>query len=130
MLTNRIAHCHQFFRRSWVDTQGGVKLVLGEPGFYRDGQWGIRIENLILVKEPQKIPGGNIDVMGFETLSAAPIDLRLIDSSMLEKSELHWLNAYHGWVRRQLSPHLDNDEMKWLENATTPLSHELPAASA
>ena len=116
-------------RRSQVELEPGM-ILSNEPGFYRDGQWGIRIENLILVKEPQEIPGGNIDVMGFETLSLAPIDLRLIDSSMLEKSELHWLNAYHGWVKRQLSAHLDDDEAKWLENATTPLSHELPAASA
>ncbi len=116
-------------RRSQVELEPGM-ILSNEPGFYRDGQWGIRIENLILVKNPQKITGGNTDVMGFETLSLAPIDLRLIDSSMLEKSELHWLNAYHGWVKRQLSPHLTDDEVQWLENATTPLSHELPAASA
>ena len=97
-------------------------ILSNEPGFYRDGQWGIRIENLILVEQPEEIPGGNIEVMGFETLSMAPIDLRLVDAGMLDHSERHWLNAYHRRVRQQLSPHLSDDEAKWLEKATAPLS--------
>ncbi|MCP4072853.1 MAG: aminopeptidase P family protein [Hyphomicrobiales bacterium] len=116
-------------RRSQVEIKPGM-IISNEPGFYREGQWGIRIENLILVKEPNEIDGGNVPVMGFETLSLAPIDLRLINPDLMNKSELHWLNAYHGWVKRQLTPHLEENEAKWLETATTPLTHELPAASA
>ncbi len=64
------------------------------------------------------------------TLSLAPIDLRLVDPGLMNEPELHWLNAYHGWIKRQLSGHLEADEVKWLEKATRPLSNELPAASA
>jgi len=116
-------------RKAMSELKPGM-IVSNEPGFYREGQYGIRIENLVLVKEPIEIEGGNIAVMGFETLSLAPIDLRLVDPGLMNEPELHWLNAYHGWVKRQLSPHLDEDEVKWLENATRPLSNELPAASA
>jgi len=105
-------------------------IVSNEPGYYREGQYGIRIENLVLVKEPIDFEGGNTPVMGFETLSLAPIDLRLVDPTLMSEPELHWLNAYHGWIKRQLSPHLEENEAKWLENATRPLSNELPAASA
>jgi Xaa-Pro aminopeptidase len=105
-------------------------IISNEPGFYREGQYGIRLENLVLVRDLKEIDGGNVAVMGFETLSLAPFDLRLIDAALLNHAELHWLNAYHGWVKRQLTPHLDEDEAKWLEQATKPLSLELPAASA
>ena len=116
-------------RRGLIPLEPGM-IISNEPGFYREGQYGIRIENLVLVKEPRKVEGGNIQIMGFETLSLAPIDLRLIDVELLNANELHWLNAYHGWVKRQLSAYLDEDENKWLEQATRPIAHELPAASA
>lgn len=99
-------------------------IISNEPGFYRDGEYGIRIENLVLVNEPQIIPGGNVEVMDFETLSMAPIDLRLIDPSLLNEVELRWLNSYHDWVKRKLAPHMNNDENTWLEAATTPLSND------
>ena len=116
-------------RRGMSELRPGM-IISNEPGFYREGQYGIRIENLLLVKEPREIKGGNVAVMEFETLSIAPIDLRLVNADRLNTAELHWLNAYHGWVKRKLSPHLDEAERNWLEEATTPLSHELPAASA
>lgn len=116
-------------RRGMAKLEPGM-IVSNEPGFYREGQYGIRIENLVLVKGPLDLDDGNIPILGFQTLSLAPIDLRLIDPNLLEERELHWLNAYHGWVKRKLSPHLNDDEAQWLEQATRPISKELPAASA
>ncbi len=116
-------------RRGMVKLEPGM-IISNEPGCYREGAYGIRIENLVLVREPKEIEGGTIPVLSFETLSLAPIDNRLIDPLLLTDTELAWLNAYHGWVRRQLSPHLDADENAWLTRATRPLMRELPAASA
>ncbi|MCF6320692.1 MAG: aminopeptidase P family protein [Rhizobiaceae bacterium] len=116
-------------RKAMSELKPGM-ILSNEPGFYREGKYGIRIENLVLVKEPIEFEGGNIAVMGFETLSLAPIDLRLVDPGLMNQPELHWLNAYHGWIKRQFSRHLEESEAKWLEDATRPLSNELPAASA
>ncbi len=105
-------------------------IISNEPGYYREGQYGIRIENLVLVRGPTEIDGGNTPMLGFETLSLAPIDQRLIAPNIMTDQELHWLNAYHGWVNRTLSPYLNEDEQAWLSRACWPLSRELPAASA
>ena len=116
-------------KRGMAELKAGM-IISNEPGFYREGQYGIRIENLVLVKPALEFEGGNTPVMAFETLSMAPIDLRLIDPALLNENEFHWLNAYHGWVKRMLSPHLDEAETEWLNAATKPISNELPAASA
>ena len=116
-------------KRGMAELKPGM-ILSNEPGFYREGKYGIRIENLILVKPEVEFDGGNTPVMSFETLSMAPIDLRLIDPALLDDKELHWLNAYHGWVKRMLSPHMDGEEKTWLEEATKPVANELPAASA
>lgn len=105
-------------------------IVSNEPGYYRSGVFGIRIENLVLVREETEISGGDQPMLGFETLTLAPIDQRLIDPKLMTDDELHWLNAYHGWVRRNLEPRLDEAVAKWLARATEPLVRELPAASA
>jgi len=105
-------------------------IVSNEPGYYVEGAYGIRIENLVLVREAEEIEGGNTPMRGFETLSLAPIDLRLIAPSMMADREFHWLNAYHGWVNRQLAEFMSEEERKWLKHATRPISRELPAASA
>ena len=105
-------------------------IVSNEPGYYRSGEFGIRIENLVIVREEMPIDGGDQPMMGFETITLAPIDLRLIDVNMLTDDELHWLNAYHGWVKREISELVDPDVADWLQHATQPLSRELPAASA
>lgn len=105
-------------------------IVSNEPGYYVVGEYGIRIENLVLVYEEEEIEGGNTAMRGFETLSMAPIDLRLIDPAILNDHEIQWLNAYHDWVNHMLAGHLDKDERQWLKHATRPISRELPAASA
>ena len=105
-------------------------IVSNEPGYYRSGAFGIRIENLVLVREEMEIDGGDQSMLGFETLTLAPIDQRLIDPTMMNDDELHWLNAYHGWVRRKLEPLVAPDVAEWLAKATEPMIRELPAASA
>ena len=105
-------------------------IVSNEPGYYRSGAFGIRIENLVLVHDERPIDGGDQAMLGFETLTLAPIDYRLIDPNMLTDDELHWLNAYHGWVRRNLSPLVSDAAANWLEKATEPLVKNLPSASA
>lgn len=105
-------------------------ILSNEPGYYREGKFGIRLENLILVREATDITGGDLPMLGFETLSFVPFDQRLIDPDLLTPDELHWLNAYHGHTRNLLSDHVDEDVRAWLEAATTPISSELPAASA
>ncbi|MDD9909180.1 MAG: aminopeptidase P family protein [Ahrensia sp.] len=105
-------------------------ILSNEPGYYRTNEFGIRIENLLLVREAMEIDGGDTPMLGFETLTLCPIDQRLIDPILLTDEELHWLNAYHGWVRRELTPLVSNDVADWLHQATEPMIRELPAASA
>lgn len=105
-------------------------IVSNEPGYYRTGEFGIRIENLVLVREAAEINGGDTPMLGFETLTLSPIDHRLIDATMLTDDELHWLNAYHGWVRRELTPMVSKDIADWLRRATEPMVRDLPPASA
>jgi Xaa-Pro aminopeptidase len=95
-------------------------MLSNEPGFYKVGEYGIRIENLILV-ERRDIPGGDRDMMGFETLTLAPIDLRLVDPSLMNADEIAWLDAYHRRVRETLGPDLDGETRAWLDAATRPL---------
>jgi Xaa-Pro aminopeptidase len=96
-------------------------MVSNEPGFYKPGEYGIRIENLILV-EPRKIAGGDREMLGFETLTFAPIDLRLVDRSIMEPAEIAWLDDYHVSVREKLSALVDDDTRIWLDHATRPVA--------
>jgi Xaa-Pro aminopeptidase len=96
-------------------------IVSNEPGYYKAGEYGIRIENLVLV-ERRQMAGADREYFGFETLSLAPIDLSLIDSSLLTAAETAWLNAYHGRVRAALSPFLDRETARWLGEVTRPLA--------
>ncbi|SDR47196.1 Xaa-Pro aminopeptidase [Rhizobiales bacterium GAS113] len=95
-------------------------IVSNEPGYYKAGEYGIRIENLLLV-ERRQIEGAEREMLGFETLSLAPIDLTLIDPILLTSAEAAWLNAYHGRVRAAISPFLDRDTTRWLGEVTRPL---------
>ncbi len=85
-----------------------------EPGLYREGQWGIRIENLVLNVMAQPIDGGYGEFLEFETLSLCPIDTRLIDLQLLRADELAWLNGYHAKVRAALLPLVSASAAQWL----------------
>ena len=96
-------------------------IISNEPGYYRAGAFGIRIENLVAV-ESRDVPGAERPMLGFETLTLAPIDCALIDLSLLDRGEIAWLNAYHERVREALTPDLDSETAAWLAKATVPLS--------
>jgi Xaa-Pro aminopeptidase len=100
-------------------------ILSDEPGYYREGRYGVRIENLLLVTPPESIPGGEIEMLGFETLTLAPIDRRLIDAALLSSDELQWLNAYHARIRTELGPLLSDAERSWLNDAVAPIAGQL-----
>jgi Xaa-Pro aminopeptidase len=110
-----------------ISRRGGQALLPGmilsnEPGYYREGAFGIRIENLIYVHEPRPIEGGDKPMLGFETLTLCPIDRRLVEPTLLTEEEHTWLNAYHARVRHELTPMLESAEDRaWLDAATAPL---------
>lgn len=95
-------------------------ILSNEPGYYKAGEYGIRIENLILVTEPKSIDGGDSPMMEFETLTLAPIDKRLVDTSLLTRAELQWLDTYHARVLAEIGPMADEATRRWLEQATAP----------
>jgi Xaa-Pro aminopeptidase len=96
-------------------------ILSNEPGLYFEGQYGIRLENLVLVTPPERIAGGSREMLGFETLTLVPFDRRLIDAKQLLPFELAWLNAYHARVRRELEPLLSSSDRPWLRHATAPI---------
>jgi Xaa-Pro aminopeptidase len=91
-----------------------------EPGLYREGQWGIRIENLVLNVPAETTPFG--EFLAFETLTLCPIDTRCIDRSLLADDEVRWLNDYHATVRERLAPRVQGAARAWLETRTRPLA--------
>jgi Xaa-Pro aminopeptidase len=99
-------------------------VVSNEPGYYRTGAYGIRIENLVCVIEAPRPAGGERDMLAFETLTRAPFDRKLIDPTMLSASEIAWVDDYHAEVRASLTPQIDPDTAAWLAAATRPLSQE------
>ncbi len=103
-------------RRSMEPLQPGM-ILSNEPGYYVEGRYGIRIENLVIVTDAKDI-GGNIETHSFENITWAPIDLRLIDKSLLNQNELDWLNCYHKQVFDKVSSYLEGDKLSWLEQAT------------
>ncbi|MCB1514529.1 MAG: aminopeptidase P family protein [Hyphomicrobiaceae bacterium] len=107
-------------RLGMVPLEPGMVLS-NEPGYYKEGAFGIRIENLVLVGEPIVPEGGERPMHSFETLTLAPIDRRLVDKSLLESAERSWLDAYHAEVEERLAPHLDRDARDWLASACKPL---------
>lgn len=92
-------------------------MLSNEPGFYKAGHWGIRIENLILV-EKHEMKNAEREMFGFETLSFAPIDLNLIEVSLLSADERTWLNDYHAKTRAIVAPYCDEETKTWLNHAT------------
>lgn len=96
-------------------------IVSNEPGYYKAGAYGIRIEALVAVEERPIPAGGERPLLGFETLTLVPIDRRLIDLSLLDGAERAWIDAYHARVRDDIGPLVEGDVRAWLERATAPL---------
>lgn len=95
-------------------------FLSNEPGYYKAGAYGIRIENLVLVTEAA-IPGAEQPMLAFETLTFAPIERRLIEASLLTTQELQWVNTYHARVLEIVGPQLGEEERQWLEAKTAPI---------
>jgi Xaa-Pro aminopeptidase len=96
-------------------------VVSNEPGYYKAGAYGIRIENLQVVTPPAPIPGGERDMLGFETLTLAPFDRSLILPKLLSSEERAWVNAYHARVLQEIGPLLNGADKAWLDQACAPL---------
>ncbi|KAL0413107.1 UNVERIFIED_CONTAM: Aminopeptidase P2 [Sesamum radiatum] len=97
-------------------------VVSNEPGYYEDHAFGIRIENLLYVKEantPNRF--GGVEYLGFERLTFVPIQAKLVDLSLLSTTEIDWLNDYHSEVWEKVSPLLDGPAHEWLWNNTRPI---------
>jgi Xaa-Pro aminopeptidase len=108
-----------------IAKQGHVPLEPGmllsnEPGYYKEGAFGIRLENLIFVTEPEDV-GGDKPMMGFETITRAPFERRLVDVNLMSDAELTWLNAFHAKVLADIGPLLSGDDLAFLEAACAPL---------
>jgi Xaa-Pro aminopeptidase len=97
-------------------------ILSNEPGYYKAGAYGIRIENLVLVVEAAAVPGAEKPLNAFETLTLAPIDRRLVVADMLTPDEMDWLDGYHARVAQTLSPLVDDETRAWLAAATRPLA--------
>jgi Xaa-Pro aminopeptidase len=95
-------------------------ILSNEPGYYKAGEYGIRIENLVLVVE-REIKGAEKEMLGFDTLTFAPIDRRLVDRDLLSDAEIAWLDAYHADVLEKIGPSLSAADRAWLETACAPL---------
>ena len=93
-------------------------VLSNEPGYYKAGEYGIRIENLIIAKDAEDFPG----YLDFETITLAPIDTRLIDRAQLSQTEIAWLDAFHAQVWAEIGPLVEGDVKDWLKEATQPLS--------
>ncbi len=97
-------------------------ILSNEPGYYKTGDYGIRIENLVLVSEAAAVAGAEKLLNAFETLTLVPIDRRLIKADMLTAEESRWLDRYHARVAAALAPLLDPPARAWLEAATAPMA--------
>ena len=100
--------------------QAGM-ILSNEPGYYKPGDYGIRIENLVLVVE-KDVPSADKEMLGFETLTFVPIDKRLIDASMLSDRELEWFNDYHAAVLALIGPQIEGEDKEWLKRQCAPLN--------
>jgi Xaa-Pro aminopeptidase len=103
-------------RLSEVPLEPGM-ILSNEPGYYREGAFGIRIENLVVVEEAERIGDGR-DQLRFETLTYVPIDLALVDAGMLSPGERAWLNAYHAEVAARIGSRVGEAARDWLSRAT------------
>jgi len=99
-------------------------ILSNEPGYYRPGQYGIRLENLITVTAATSLPGGDLAMHGFETLTLVPFDRRLVDQTLLTRDDLAWLDAYHARVLAELAPLVLAETRDWLGEACAPFERE------
>ncbi|MGX5668423.1 aminopeptidase P family protein [Rhizobium daejeonense] len=101
-------------------------ILSNEPGYYRPGHFGIRIENLLYVREAEAVEGGDQPMLSFETLTYVPIDKYLVDTDLLADEELRWLDAYHEKTRAELMPLIHDPKIReWLERMTEPFRREI-----
>ena len=109
-------------RISHVPLKPGM-ILSNEPGYYREGAFGIRLENLLVVVEAAPLPGGDThrDWLGWRTLAFAPIDRRLVLPALLDPATRDWLNAYHAEVAEKIGPRLSPSAKLWLDAATAPI---------
>jgi Xaa-Pro aminopeptidase len=103
-----------------VALQPGM-IVSNEPGYYKDGEYGIRIENLEVVMPVEDVPGGDRPMHRFQALTLAPIDRRLVDKSLLSAEEIAQFDAYHARVVKEIGPRLEPEVRAWLEEVCAPL---------
>ncbi|MCG8442010.1 MAG: M24 family metallopeptidase, partial [Caulobacterales bacterium] len=96
-------------------------IVSNEPGYYKEGAYGIRIENLQVVRAPEPIAGGERDMHSFEVLSLAPLDRALIVKQRLSKDERAWVDSYHARVLDEIGPRVPDEVASWLEERCAPL---------
>ncbi len=96
-------------------------IVSNEPGYYKAGEYGIRVENLVAVVERGTPEGGETAMLGFETLTRAPIDRSLVDASLLDADEREWLDSYHRTVLEDLENLIDSETAAWLREAASPI---------
>ncbi len=97
-------------------------ILSNEPGYYKTGEYGIRIESLVVVVPAPEPSGGEVPLYGFETLTLAPIDRSLVEPALLTPDELAWLDAYHARVREIIGPKVDGETAAWLADVTRPLT--------
>ena len=108
-------------RRAKTPLEPGM-IVSNEPGYYREGAFGIRIENLIVVQNAPPIDGGDErDMFDFETLTYVPLDRQLIDVTLLSTDERAWIDSYHSATQSKIGPRLDGAALDWLADACKPL---------
>lgn len=104
-----------------TELQAGM-ILSNEPGYYKEGEYGIRIENLVLV-ERREVPGQEGEYLGFENLTWVPIDRTLVDTALLTRDELKWWDDYHVAVEALLAPQLEGEALAWLKAVCAPLPH-------
>ncbi|WGH78012.1 aminopeptidase P family protein [Jannaschia ovalis] len=109
-------------RVSTIPLEAGM-ILSNEPGYYREGEYGIRIENLIVVRPAEPLPGGDPEreMLRFDTLTWVPIDRRLIVAALLSPDERTWLDAYHAGVLERLAPRLAGPDLDWLTRMCAPI---------
>ncbi len=108
-------------KNNYVALEPGM-ILSNEPGFYKQGEYGIRIENLLVVKEATEIKGSERPMLSFETLTFAPIDRNLIETKLLTRDELQWLDEYHARVLKDVGSFMSGDDLVLMKQACAPFS--------